>query len=138
MITIKQITVHFFSLLSMDLPLFLPKNVSEEPVIALIPSELLGCIKTKMMERTDKITIAAVKTMLIIKYTVYKASDAAGASKLTKFNISKILNCFKKVFLKTKMPLTFRIIAYSLQNDKFFYALFIIFCKKFPLYSIIF
>ena len=64
-IATKQITVHFFILASMDLPLFLPKKVSEEPVIALITSELLGCIKIKMMATTAKRTVTMSITMMI-------------------------------------------------------------------------
>lgn len=39
---IREMTVHFFILLSKDLDLFLPKNVSLEPPNASIPVELPG------------------------------------------------------------------------------------------------
>ena len=65
--TIRQITVHFLSLASMDLPLFLPKKVSEEPVMELIPSELLGCMSTNTMEKTDKTRITAAMMMQSVK-----------------------------------------------------------------------
>ena len=60
---IREMVVHFFNLLSMDLPLFLPKKVSEEPVMELIPSELLGCINTKTIETMDKSKIIIVIVM---------------------------------------------------------------------------
>lgn len=56
----KQMTVHLLTLSSIDLPLFLPKNVSEEPVMELMPSELLGCIKTNTMERIESNKIAMI------------------------------------------------------------------------------
>ncbi len=57
--------VHFFILDSSDLPLFLPKKVSEEPPSASIPVEFPCCNKIKMI--AAKAAIAIIATVAIAR-----------------------------------------------------------------------
>ena len=69
--TPKQTHVHFLSLLSIDLPLCLPKNVSLEAVMPWIPSELLFWKSTIIIVKS---AVRNKTTRQITESTSYKVN----------------------------------------------------------------
>ena len=85
----KQMIVHFFNFDSKDLPLFLPKKVSEEPPNASIPDELLCCSKIRIIAPK---AASAITTIVIIAIISRIKSAVSDANKL--INIGFVLFVF--------------------------------------------